>query len=69
MVQLPSFTPEAWLELASREKVTQAFIVPTMLQRIIEHADAHGLPDLSNLRALAYGGGKMPLSKLSALWN
>ena len=62
MVQLPSFTPEAWLELASREKVTQAFIVPTMLQRIIEHADAHGLPDLSNLRALAYGGGKMPLS-------
>ena len=62
MVQLPSFSPQAWLDLASQEKVTQAFIVPTMLQRIIEHADKHGLPDLSNLRALAYGGGKMPLS-------
>ena len=62
MVQLPNFSPEEWLRLASTERITNAFVVPTMLQRIIEHADENGLPDLSAMRAIAYGGGKMPLS-------
>ena len=31
VVQLPNFTARAWLELARREKVTTAFVVPTML--------------------------------------
>ena len=35
MVQLPNFSPEAWLKLAKQENVSQAFLVPTMLQRII----------------------------------
>ncbi len=61
MVQLPNFSPDAWLKLAHEEKITQAFLVPTMLQRIIEYADENGLPEL-HLRAIAYGGGKMPLS-------
>ncbi|MGC6472081.1 MAG: class I adenylate-forming enzyme family protein [Parvibaculales bacterium] len=62
MVQLPNFSPEAWLRLASEECITNAFVVPTMLQRIIEHAEENGLPDLGAMRAIAYGGGKMPLS-------
>jgi acyl-CoA synthetase (AMP-forming)/AMP-acid ligase II len=61
MVMLPAFTPEGWLKLVEREKVTNAFVVPTMLGRIIARMDEGVKPDLSSLRAIAYGGGKMPL--------
>ena len=61
IVMLPSFEPEAWLKLAEDEKVTNAFVVPTMLARIIETMGKGVTADLSSLRALAYGGGKMPL--------
>ena len=58
---LPAFSPEAWLALAEAEGVTNAFVVPTMLSRIIETMENGTTANLSNLRALAYGGGKMPL--------
>ncbi|MBW8784947.1 MAG: acyl--CoA ligase [Novosphingobium sp.] len=61
IVMLPAFSPEAWLTLAEAEKVTNAFVVPTMLSRIIETLDKGMNADLSGLRAIAYGGGKMPL--------
>lgn len=61
MVMLPAFTPEAWLALVEAESVTNAFLVPTMLQRIIAALDNGGTCNLSSLRAIAYGGGKMPL--------
>jgi acyl-CoA synthetase (AMP-forming)/AMP-acid ligase II len=64
MVQLPSFTPEGWIDLARAEKITNAFLVPTMLQRIVETAD--GSLDLPNLRNVAYGGGKMPRETIEA---
>lgn len=64
MVQLPNFTPEAWIDLTRREGVTNAFLVPTMLQRIVEHAgDSLDLPSLRNV---AYGGGKMSRSTIEA---
>jgi acyl-CoA synthetase (AMP-forming)/AMP-acid ligase II len=58
---LPAFEPDAWLKLASSEKATNAFVVPTMLARIITRMDVGPKPDLSSLRAIAYGGGRMPL--------
>lgn len=62
MVQLPQFSPAEWLKQCSDQSVTNAFVVPTMLTRIIAHIDESGeKPDLSMLRALAFGGGKMPL--------
>ena len=62
MVQLPNFTPKGWIDLARQENVTNAFLVPTMLQRIVEHAgDNLDLPALKNV---AYGGGKMPRSTI-----
>lgn len=61
IVMLPAFEPDAWLELASKEHVTNAFVVPTMLARIIARMDAGAKPDLSSLQAIAYGGGRMPL--------
>lgn len=62
IVLLPAFEPVAWLDLAERHQVTNAFVVPTMLSRIVEELGRSEMPrDLSALRAIAYGGGKMPL--------
>lgn len=60
ILMLPAFSPEAWLALAADERASNAFVVPTMLARIIEAMSKGGAPDLSALRAIAYGGGKMP---------
>jgi acyl-CoA synthetase (AMP-forming)/AMP-acid ligase II len=58
---LPSFEPPAWLDLAAREGATNAFVVPTMLARIVEHMEKHPEVRLPSLKAIAYGGGRMPL--------
>jgi acyl-CoA synthetase (AMP-forming)/AMP-acid ligase II len=58
---LPSFEPTAWLDLAAREKATNSFVVPTMLARIIEYMESHPEVRLPALKAVAYGGGRMPL--------
>ncbi|MAI81067.1 MAG: AMP-dependent synthetase [Deltaproteobacteria bacterium] len=60
VVQLPNFTAERWLELARKEKITHAMVVPTMLARIIEALEGAEDADLPHLKALSYGGGKMP---------
>lgn len=61
IVLLPAFDPDDWCALAAAEKVTNAFLVPTMLSRIVTGLDAGARHDLSALRAVAYGGGRMPL--------
>ena len=63
MVQLPNFEPDEWLRLCANEKVTNAFVVPTMLIRIIEQIEQtqFDLASLKSLTAMAYGGGKMPV--------
>lgn len=58
---LPSFEPDAWLALAASERATNAFVVPTMLARIIARMDEGASADLSAMQAIAYGGGRMPL--------
>ena len=40
IVQLPTFSARAWLETAARERVTHAFVVPTMLARIVDALEA-----------------------------
>ena len=57
---LPAFDADEWLALAAAERATNAFLVPTMLARIIARLDAGASADLSALRAVAYGGGRMP---------
>ncbi len=59
IVMLPAFSPEGWLSLIAAEKVTNAFVVPTMLGRIIAQMEK-APSDTSSLRAISYGGGKMP---------
>jgi acyl-CoA synthetase (AMP-forming)/AMP-acid ligase II len=60
-IVLEQFRPEQWLETVREEAVTNALVVPTMLQRIIECVD-HGGADgaMPSLRGLAYGGAPMP---------
>jgi long-chain acyl-CoA synthetase len=66
IVMLPSFEPGEWLRLLATERITHAFVVPTMLVRIMDHlatqGNAAGFPAL---RAVAYGGGKMPASVIA----
>ncbi|MCX5374842.1 acyl--CoA ligase [Streptomyces sp. NBC_00015] len=56
---LEQFTPDGWLGLAREQRITHAMVVPTMLARIM---DTDGLDrSVPSLRALAYGGARMPV--------
>lgn len=59
IVQLPTFDAAEWVELANREGVTHAMVVPTMLTRIVDHMTVTNTP-IPTLRSVSYGGGKMP---------
>ena len=62
IVQLAEFDALDWLDLVEREAITSAFVFPTMLARIVQALEAGGRrPDLGSLKAIAYGGGRMPL--------
>jgi acyl-CoA synthetase (AMP-forming)/AMP-acid ligase II len=59
LVVLRQFDAAEWLEAVERERVTHAFVVPTMMKQLIDHPRfaAH---DLSSLQNLSYGGAAMP---------
>ncbi|MCC6850313.1 MAG: AMP-binding protein, partial [Deltaproteobacteria bacterium] len=59
VVQLASFDADTWIATARAERVTHAFVVPTMLTRIVDALVRDGAT-LPHLRAVSYGGGKMP---------
>lgn len=59
IVLLGQFDPRAWLEAVHKENVTHAFVVPTMLKRIMEQPD-FARYDLSSLQLIAYGAAPMP---------
>jgi acyl-CoA synthetase (AMP-forming)/AMP-acid ligase II len=59
IVQLPNFSADEWVDIAIREEVTHAMVVPTMLARIVEVL-AERNATIPSLRHLSYGGGKMP---------
>jgi fatty-acyl-CoA synthase len=59
IVHMPAFTPEGWVDLAAKEKISHAMVVPTMLGRILDVVESRG-EKLAHLKALSYGGGRMP---------
>ena len=61
VVQLANFSADAWIETARRERVTTAFVVPTMLARIVAALEGEKTAGMPHLQSLSYGGGKMPL--------
>ena len=61
VVQLPNFSADAWIDAARAERITTAFVVPTMLARIVAALEGEKTARMPHLQSLSYGGGKMPL--------
>jgi acyl-CoA synthetase (AMP-forming)/AMP-acid ligase II len=59
LVLQPQFEPRGWLDLVERERVTHAFVVPTMMKHLLDQPDL-AARDLSSLEVLSYGGAQMP---------
>ena len=62
VVQLANFSADAWIDAARAERVTTAFVVPTMLARIVAALEGEKTAAMPHLQSLSYGGGKMPLA-------
>jgi len=62
-VYLPHFDAKEWVRLAATERVTNATVVPTMLDRIVTALEQEPT-ELPALRYLAYGGSKVGLPLL-----
>jgi acyl-CoA synthetase (AMP-forming)/AMP-acid ligase II len=60
LVILQQFEAAEWLETVQRERITHAFVVPTMLKRVMDHP-AFGQEVCSSLEILAYGAAPMPV--------
>jgi acyl-CoA synthetase (AMP-forming)/AMP-acid ligase II len=54
------FSAEEWLVTARDEQVTHAMLVPTMVAKIVEAMEAEPSLRVPSLRALSYGGARMP---------
>jgi acyl-CoA synthetase (AMP-forming)/AMP-acid ligase II len=63
MVVMPQFDPARWLELVQKEKVTHAFVVPTMMKQVLDNPN-FARADVSSLTNLAYGGAAMPIATI-----
>jgi len=68
IVQLPNFDADDWIDMVIAEGITHAMVVPTMLARIVERLDARGL-EVPTLRAMSYGGGRMPFPVIDQAMN
>ncbi|MDF3310061.1 class I adenylate-forming enzyme family protein [Rhodococcus sp. T2V] len=68
LVSLERFDADGWIETVRAEAITSAFVVPTMLARVVS---AQGDKHLPSLRSLSYGGAPMPapvITKALQLW-
>jgi fatty-acyl-CoA synthase len=63
VITLPAFDPEQWLRTLEAERANCAFIVPTMLHAVLDHARPEAF-DLSSLQTVLYGGAPMPPARL-----
>ena len=55
----PRFRADEWLRLVQRYRVQSTFLVPTMIQRILDHPD-FAATDLKSLASIAYGAAPAP---------
>lgn len=61
-VSIPGpFDPAEVTATIARDRPTTMFCVPTHLQRLFEHWDTHGTPDLSCFRLVAHAGAPCPV--------
>ena len=62
-VPLPRFDAAAVLEAIEKHRITSMFVVPPMLQQVVDHPDARRR-DLSSLRTIGYGASPITESVL-----
>lgn len=60
LVIMPAFDPGGLLEIVEGQRITVLFLVPTMIQMVVNHTDAQ-TRDLSSLRVVLYGAA--PISE------
>jgi long-chain acyl-CoA synthetase len=60
---MPAFDPEACLKAIERYRVTHTFVVPAMLNAMVNHPSFNRY-DTSSLRMMIYGASPMPLDLL-----
>jgi acyl-CoA synthetase (AMP-forming)/AMP-acid ligase II len=63
IIYLPGFDAGSWVRTVETEGITQAMVVPTMLGRILDEIETSGC-DVSTLRHVSYGGGRMPVETI-----
>lgn len=61
VVLLPQFEASAWIDTVQKHSVTHAFLVPTMLGRVME-APNFSADAFSGMEAITYGAAPMPPS-------
>ena len=61
VVLLPQFEASAWIDTIQKHAVTHAFLVPTMLGRVME-APNFSMGAFSGMEAITYGAAPMPPS-------
>jgi acyl-CoA synthetase (AMP-forming)/AMP-acid ligase II len=61
IVLLRQFDADDWLRTVERERVTHAFLVPTMMRRVLD-SPRFAAADLASLRVVSYGAAPMPVS-------
>ena len=59
LLALPAFSADSWIDLASSQGATHAFLVPTMLARIVQTLEADPSRAVPTLRSISYGGARM----------
>jgi acyl-CoA synthetase (AMP-forming)/AMP-acid ligase II len=60
VIVMPQFDPKQWLQLVESERVTNAFVVPTMMKQLIDEP-GFAKADLTSITNLSYGGAPMPI--------
>ncbi len=66
LIIMQRFKAGDWLHQVERHRISQAFLVPTMIRRILDHPDFDGA-DLSSLRALSYGAAAAPVAMVEEM--
>lgn len=64
ILPLAAFTPDAWLRQARDRRATHAFLVPTMLARVVQTLRAEPTLAVPTLRVISYGGARMAMPVL-----
>jgi long-chain acyl-CoA synthetase len=66
LIIMQRFKAGDWLHQVERYRISQAFLVPTMIRRILDHPDFDRV-DLSSLRALSYGAAAAPVAMVEEM--